>query len=295
VLLGTLYPLFLDALGLGKVSVGPPYFETVFFPLMAPLILLMGLGPFARWKQARMIDFWPRLRWSVGIALVAAVALPLALGRWAPVLAFGVLLGAWAIASSATQLVEHLQHGGGGSQAIPARLRSIPLAKWGMLMAHVGIGVFIFGVAVVKSYETASEVKMRPGERASAGGYDFQLMEFQERRGPNYMAVRATVNVSRNGTPVTVMYPEKRMYLVQKMPMTEAAIDSSIFRDLYVSLGEPVDDVSWIVRVQHKPLVVWIWGGCLMMALGGLLAASDRRYRIRQRENVADTQSAVVA
>ncbi|MBI5109700.1 MAG: heme lyase CcmF/NrfE family subunit [Rhodocyclales bacterium] len=295
VLLGTLYPLFLDALGLGKVSVGPPYFETVFFPLMAPLILLMGLGPFARWKQARMIDFWPRLRWSVGIALVAAVALPLALGRWAPVLAFGVLLGAWAIASSATQLVEHLQHGGGGSQAIPARLRSIPMAKWGMLMAHVGIGVFILGVSVVKSYETASEVKMQPGERASAGGYDFQLMEFQERRGPNYMAVRATVNVSRNGTPVTVMYPEKRMYLVQKMPMTEAAIDSSIFRDLYVSLGEPVDDVSWIVRVQHKPLVVWIWGGCLLMALGGLLAASDRRYRIRQREKMADTRSAVVA
>ena len=294
VLLGTLYPLFLDALGLGKVSVGPPYFESVFFPLMAPLILLMGLGPFARWKQARLLDFWPRLRWSVGAAIVAAVALPLALGRWAPVLAFGVLLGIWAIASSLTQLVEHLLHGGGGSEAIPARLRTIPLAKWGMLVAHVGIGVFILGVAVVKSYESASEVKMRPGERASAGGYEFQLMDLKETRGPNYMAVRATVNVSRNGSPVTVMYPEKRMYLVQKMPMTEAAIDSSIFRDLYVSLGEPVDDVSWIVRVQHKPLVVWIWGGCLLMALGGLLAASDRRYRLRQRENSADARSAVL-
>jgi cytochrome c-type biogenesis protein CcmF len=295
VLLGTLYPLFLDALGLGKVSVGPPYFEAVFFPLMAPLIVLMGLGPFARWKQARFIDFWPRLSWSVGLAVTAAMILPLLLGRWAPVLAFGVLLGIWALASSMTHLIEHIRHGGGGSEAIPARLASIPLAKWGMLVAHVGIGVFILGVAVVKAYETASEVKMRPGERVSAGGYDFQLMNLEETRGPNYMAVRATMNVSREGGAVTVMYPEKRMYLVQQMPMTEAAIDTNMFRDLYVSLGEPVDDGSWIVRVQHKPLVIWIWSGCLLMALGGLLAASDRRYRLRRAEIQPGTQSAVPA
>ena len=294
VLLGTLYPLFLDSLGLGKVSVGPPYFEAVFFPLMAPLILLMGLGPFARWKQARLIDFWPRLRWSVGLALIAAVALPLAIGRWSPMVAFGVLLAVWAIASSVSQLIEHIG-ARGDTQSIPGRLATIPMAKWGMLVAHIGIGVFILGVALVKAYETASEVKMQPGERASAGGYDFQLMSLRETRGANYVAMRATVNVSRNGTPVTVMYPEKRMYLVQRMPMTEAAIDTNIFRDLYVSLGEPVDDVSWIVRVQHKPLVSWIWGGCLLMALGGLMAASDRRYRIRQRENLADARSAIAA
>ena len=294
VLLGTLYPLFLDSLGLGKVSVGPPYFEAVFFPLMAPLVLLMGLGPFARWKQARLIDFWPRLRWAVGFAVVAALVLPLLLGRWSPLVAFGLLLGFWAVASSATVLVEHLRERGGNA-SLGQRLASVPLAKWGMLLAHVGIGVFIFGVCLVKGYETASEVKMQPGERASAGGYDFQLMAIGEVRGANYVAARATVNVSRNGSPVTVMYPEKRMYLVQKMPMTEAAIDTNVFRDLYVSLGEPVDDVSWIVRVQHKPLVSWIWVGCLLMALGGLLAASDRRYRIRQRADVVDTSPAVAA
>ena len=292
VLLGTLYPLFLDSLGLGKVSVGPPYFEAVFFPLMAPLVLLMGLGPFARWKQARMIDFWPRLRWAVGFAVVAAIVLPLLLGRWAPVLAFGLLLGFWAIASSVTVLVEHMRERGGNA-SFGQRLASVPLAKWGMLLAHVGIGVFILGVSMVKGYESASEVKMQPGEKAFAGGYEFQLMAIGEVRGPNYMAARATVNVSRDGKPVTVMHPEKRMYLVQKMPMTEAAIDTNVFRDLYVSLGEPVDNVSWIVRVQHKPLVSWIWVGCLLMALGGLLAASDRRYRIRQRADVADTSSAV--
>jgi cytochrome c-type biogenesis protein CcmF len=292
VLLGTLYPLFLDALGLGKVSVGPPYFEAVFAPLMAPLVLLMGLGPFARWKQARFIDFWPRLRWAVGVAVLAAIALPLVLGRWSPLLAFGLLLGFWAVASSVTVLAQHLRERGGDA-SFGQRLASVPLAKWGMLTAHVGIGVFIFGVTLVKGYETASEVKMRPGETASAGGYDFKLIEIGERRGPNYMAVRATMNVTRDGKPVTVMHPEKRMYFVQKMPMTEAAIDTNLFRDLYVSLGEPVDDVSWIVRVQHKPLISWIWGGCLLMALGGLLAASDRRYRIRQREDVADTRPAV--
>ncbi|MCM2290408.1 MAG: c-type cytochrome biogenesis protein CcmF, partial [Sulfuritalea sp.] len=228
------------------------------------------------------------------VAVVAAIALPLLLGRWAPVLAFGLLLGFWAIASSVTVLVEHMRERGGNA-SFAKRLASVPLAKWGMLLAHVGIGVFILGVSMVKGYETASEVKMQPGEKAFAGGYEFQLMALGEVRGPNYVAARATVNVSRDGKPVTVMYPEKRMYLVQKMPMTEAAIDTNVFRDLYVSLGEPVDNVSWIVRVQHKPLVSWIWVGCLLMALGGLLAASDRRYRIRQRADVADTSSAVTA
>ena len=204
----------------------------------------------------------------------------------------GLLLAFWAVASSLTHLVEHLRERGGDS-SLAQRLKSVPLAKWGMLTAHIGIGVFILGVTMVKGYETASEVKMQPGEKASAGGYEFQLMEIGERRGPNYMAVRATMNVTRGGVPVTVMHPEKRMYFVQKMPMTEAAIDTNVFRDLYVSLGEPVDNVSWIVRVQHKPLVSWVWVGCLLMALGGLLAASDRRYRIRQREEAADTGAAV--
>jgi cytochrome c-type biogenesis protein CcmF len=192
-----------------------------------------------------------------------------------------------------TQLYDHLRERGGNA-GILQRLASVPLAKWGMLTAHVGIGVFILGVTLVKGFETMSEVKMQPGEKATAGGFEFQLMEIGERRGPNYMAVRATMNVTRDGKPVTVMYPEKRMYFVQKMPMTEAAIDTNVFRDLYVSLGEPVDDVSWIVRVQHKPLVSWIWGGCLLMAFGGLLAASDRRYRIRQRAEVAESGSAVM-
>jgi cytochrome c-type biogenesis protein CcmF len=225
--------------------------------------------------------------------VVLAVTLPLLLGRWTPLVAFGVLLGVWAIASSAFVLVEHLRERGVDS-GFASRLASLPLAKWGMLLAHVGIGVFILGVTMVKGYESMNEVRMRPGEKATAGGYDFQMMDIGEVRGPNYVAVRATVNVTRNGTPVTVMYPEKRMYLVQKMPMTEAAIDTGVFRDLYVSLGEPVGDSYWIVRVQHKPLIVWIWGGCLLMAFGGLLAASDRRYRIRQNSELAEPAPAVM-
>jgi cytochrome c-type biogenesis protein CcmF len=274
VLLGTLYPLLLDALGLGKISVGPPYFEAVFVPLMAPAVLLMGLGPLARWKEARPADFWPRLAPAAGLAAVAA-AVPLALGRWSPLAALGLLLATWAVAAGLTPLVA-------GAGNLAARLRSVPLARWGMVAGHVGVGLFILGVTLVKGYESTAEVRMAPGDSTTVGGYGFQFMGVAQERGPNYVAARARIQVSRDGQPLLVMAPEKRMYLVQRMPMTEAALDSGLVRDLYVSLGEAIDDSTWIVRIQHKPFVSWIWLGCLLMAAGGLLAAADRRYRIRR-------------
>jgi cytochrome c-type biogenesis protein CcmF len=167
-----------------------------------------------------------------------------------------------------------------------------------MLLAHAGVGVFIIGVTMVKSYETAIDVRMAPGDTASVGGYTFTFVGIEELNGPNYIAARARVELSRDGQPLGVMHPEKRIHTVQKMPMTEAAIDSGIFRDLYVALGEPVDIQTWILRIQHKPLVGWIWWGCVLMALGGLLAATDRRYRIAARSNAesdATAQSAGIA
>ncbi|MRR08533.1 heme lyase CcmF/NrfE family subunit [bacterium] len=286
VLLGTLYPLLLDALGAGKISVGAPYFDAVFFPLMVPVVLLMGLGPFARWKQARLIDFWPRLAWAVIAAVVLALVVPFILGGFRPLVALGLLLGFWAVFSSVAQILARLRERGaqGDGASLGQRLAAIPRAHWGMVLAHIGIGVFIFGVTLVKGYETASDVKMGPGDTTTAGGYLFKFVSLDNVRGPNYNAARARIEVSRDGKPVTVLEPEKRIYVVQRMPMTEAAIDFGLFRDLYVSMGEPVDDNTWIVRVQHKPLVAWIWGGCLLMALGGLLAASDRRYRLKNRK-----------
>ncbi|HJW27314.1 MAG TPA: heme lyase CcmF/NrfE family subunit [Rhodocyclaceae bacterium] len=284
VLIGTLYPLFLDALDLGKISVGVPYFEAVFTPLMVPLVALVGIGPFASWKAVRQGDFPASLKW-IAVALAAvAVALPFAFGQWSALTAFGLLLGLWCIAGSVAQLWSRVR---GGSAGLGARLAAVPRAQWGMLLAHAGVGVFILGVAMVKSFESSADVRMAAGDSTTVGGYTFTFKGIEEYNGPNYVAARARIEVSRDGSVLKTMAPEKRIYAVQRMPMTEAAIDTGLFRDLYVSLGEAIDADTWIVRVQHKPLVDWIWWGCLLMAFGGLLAVSDRRYRIAARREAA--------
>jgi cytochrome c-type biogenesis protein CcmF len=283
VLLGTLYPLALDALGLGKISVGPPYFETVFVPLMAPALFLMGVGPLARWKQAQIPELASRLRWALGASVVAALVLPFALGRWSAMIAFGLLLAAWVATTSFLQLWQRIAHAQGAAGAW-ARLRSAPRAHYGMLLAHFGIAVFVVGVTLVKGYESEKDVRMEPGDTVEVGGYVFRFDGARQVQGPNYIAARATIQASRNGKPVATLHPEKRVYTVQSMPMTEAAIDTGLTRDLYVSLGDQVDATGWIVRAQYKPFIDWIWGGCLLMALGGLLAASDRRYRLAAKK-----------
>jgi len=276
VLLGTLYPLFLDALGLGKLSVGPPYFEAVFVPLMVPLVLLAGFGPFARWKNAHWNEIFARLRWVIVAALLTGLLLPLAFGKWSVLTAMGSMLGMWLILASVANLFQRVKS---GNATLFARLAAVPRARWGMLLAHAGVGVFILGVTMVKGFESNSDVKMQIGDTTTVGGYSFKFTGLEEYKGPNFIAARGRMEVSRDGKVLRVMAPEKRLYSVQGMPMTEAAIDTGLFRDLYVSLGEAIDEQTWIVRVQHKPLVDWIWFGCLMMALGGALAASDRRYR----------------
>ncbi|HZR68703.1 MAG TPA: heme lyase CcmF/NrfE family subunit [Burkholderiales bacterium] len=294
VLLGTLYPLALDAMGLGKISVGPPYFETVFVPLMAPALFLMGIGPLARWKKAELPELAKRLRWAFGASVVAALLLPLALGRWSALVALGLALAAWIAATSVLQLWQRTAHAA-GTQAAWARLKSTPRAHYGMLLAHLGVAVFVVGVTLVKGYESEQDVRMEPGDTATVGGYLFRFDGARETQGPNYIAARAAIRVERDGQPVTTLYPEKRLYTVQNMPMTEAAIHPGLTRDLYVSLGDQVGATGWIVRAQVKPFVDWIWSGCLLMALGGLIAASDRRYRLaarKEREERAATAAA---
>ena len=290
VLLGTLYPLFLDALGLGKISVGPPYFDTVFVPLMTPAIFLMGIGPLAQWKKASLPDLAMRLRWAFGVSLVTALSLPFVLGKWTPFISLGLLLAIWIVTTAAINLRERLTHVDGSS--LLGRLAAVPRSYWGMLLAHCGIAVFIVGVTMVKGFEAEKDVRMNVGETATIGGYTFRFDGAQELRGPNYIAARGTFRVSQDGRDVTVMYPEKRLYTVQNQTMTEAAIDSGLLRDLYVSLGEPLEDGAWSVRLYHKPFVDWIWGGCLIMALGGVLAISDRRYRLAWRREEADVPAA---
>jgi len=284
VFLGTIFPLAADALNLGKYSVGPPYFEIVFVLVMAPALFLMGIGPLARWKKASLPDLAVRLRWAFAASLVAGLVLPFAMGRWGALVAFGLLLAAWVAASGIVQLYEKIRNAAGGASAW-TRLRSTPRATYGMLLAHFGVAVFVTGVTLVKGYDTERDVRMEPGDTTELGGYTFRLDGVRDVQGPNYVAARAQIQVSKNGRAVTTLYPEKRIYTVQNMPMTEAAIDPGFTRDLYVSLGDSVSATAWIVRVQHKPFIDWIWGGCLLMALGGALAASDRRYRVAARRS----------
>jgi len=284
VLLGTLYPLFLDALNLGKISVGPPYFDAVFVPLMTPAVFLMGIGPLARWKEASLPELAVRLKWALGVSLITALLLPFVMGRWTPLVAFGLLLAAWIIATSAVALKYRLSRHDGN---LWARLGAQPRSYYGMLLAHCGVAVFIIGVTLVKGYETERDVRMAVGDSVMAGGYAFRFDGVQEVTGPNYRGARGAIDVSRDGRHIEVLHPEKRVYNVQQMPMTEAAIDTGIFGDLYVSLGESVSGGAWSVRVYHKPFVTWIWGGCIIMALGGLLALCDRRYRVPARRSEA--------
>ncbi|MFA7351723.1 MAG: heme lyase CcmF/NrfE family subunit [Methylotenera sp.] len=280
VLFGTLYPLFLDALGLGKISVGPPYFDTVFAPLMAPALFLMGVGPIARWKQATLPELAMRLRWAFGISVATAVILPLLLGHWTPMIGLGLFLAFWIFATTANLVYQRLR---GSDQSLMARIKSNSYSWWGMVIAHLGIAVFTLGVTVVKGFESEIAVRMSPGDVAHLAGFDFTFEGVTEIEGPNYSASRGHIRITKNGIERTLINPEKRLYHVQNMPMTEAGISPSVIHDLYASLGEPLDGGAWSVRIYHKPMVEWVWFGCLMMAFGGLLAISDRRYRLKSR------------
>ncbi|HUW51745.1 MAG TPA: heme lyase CcmF/NrfE family subunit [Sulfuricella sp.] len=273
VLLGTLYPLFLDALGLGKISVGAPYFNAVFVPLVTPLLFLIGIGPLARWKQANVPELARRLKWGFAASVVVALLLPLTLGAWKPMVSLGYLLALWIVITVAIGVQARLRTGAGWSANF-----------YGMHLAHFGVAVTVIGITMVSAYETERNVRMNEGDTATLQGYTFLFKGTKNLDGPNYKAARGTLEVSRDGKPVTILYPEKRTYSASGMPFTESAIDYGLTRDLYAALGEPLDGGAWSVRLFHKPFVVWIWIGAVLMALGGLLAITDRRYRIASRK-----------
>jgi cytochrome c-type biogenesis protein CcmF len=273
VLLGTLYPLLIDALGLGKLSVGPPYFNTVFVPIMLPLLVLVAAGPVARWKHAEIGAILRKLWPAALVAVLAGIGLPLLAGAWHAYVALALALAVWIVAAIILQAAERFKTGR-------------PTASWwGMQLAHFGLAAFVVGVAVVSTYEEERDVRMSPGETVTVGGHTFKFLGVHDVRGPNYTAARGSFELSKDGKPLRTLYPEKRNYDTSAMPMTEAAIDAGFTRDVYVSLGEPLEGEAWAVRVYFKPFVDWIWGGCLLMALGGLLAAADRRYRIRVKQS----------
>ncbi len=270
VLLGTIYPLIMDALNLGKISVGPPYFNSVFVPIMLPVMGLMALGPLSNWKSADLKTILKKL-WIVSVVgLVLAVLIPFVMGELTLLTGIGFFFAFWLIGSIAYQVVTRVRAGGG-----------ITRSYWGMQLAHFGIAVFVIGVTMVGAYQQEKDVKMESNDEVMVGGYKIVMKSVDKVAGPNYQAARGYFDLIKGDKVLRTLTPEKRTYFSSAMPMTEAAIDTGLTRDVYVSLGEPLEGQSWAVRVYYKPFVDWIWGGCLLMALGGLFVLLDRRYRLR--------------
>lgn len=277
VLIGTLFPLFADALDLGKFSVGPPYFGVLFTVLMLPLVLVIPFGPLLRWQRDNVgkVSVW-LLPWA-GLALLAGVVTFFTWPQGTLKTAAGVAAGVWVAAGTLRFVWNRWRQGG----------RFTP-EMTGMIVAHLGVAVFVFGVLMLESLKLERDVAMRPGSVVESLGYRFEFQSVETVRGPNYIADRATVIASSNGREIATLHPERRMYKSGGMPMTETAISSNLVRDLYIALAEPLDDQgSWAVRVHVKPFVRWIWLGAVLMAVGGFIVAMDKRFRPKRREEEA--------
>ena len=273
VLLGTLYPLLVDALGYGKISVGPPYFNAVFVPIMSILFIIMGIGPMIRWKKAKQGELRKKLVSPSVVSIAFGLLFPFLYGgEFNALVAMGITLASWVFLVVVKDLVNQY------------KLRStLSLSQWGMTLAHAGIAVAIVGVTLVSSYESETNVKMAVNEKVEISGYRIEFNGIKHVEGPNYSAEQGQIKVYKGDDFVALLQPERRAYRVQTMGMTEAGIDGGLFRDIYVALGDPLDGGAWAIRVHYKPFVRWIWLGAIFMALGGILAMMDKRYRARSR------------
>jgi len=292
VLLGTLYPLIADALGLGKVSVGPPYFNAVFLPLMSPLALLVGVSALVGWKRAKFADVVSRLRWVAIVALVVGGLLPFVLeGSWNWLAIVGSVFAVWVLAGSMLDVLHRLR----SKRDRIAALRSIPAGTWGMTLAHLGLGVWVLGVTFTSLFSVEKDVRLAPGQTTDIGGYDFTFQGVEPLNGSNYKSDTGRVLVEKNGRQIALLTPEKRLYPSQRSVMTEAAVDHTPRRDLYVALGEPIGERDWALRFYYKPMMRLVWFGGLLMFFGGIVAASDRRYRLERKPATATSPAGSVA
>jgi cytochrome c-type biogenesis protein CcmF len=278
VALGTLYPLFTDAFG-RKISIGPPYFDLVFSVIMLPLVALMGIGPLARWKEDESQSVLRRML-VPGVAAVLAFVLCATLApRFSAMACVSFAFAAWLLCGIVDGYRDRLRHAS-GLTSTAAKWKQIPIAYHGMQIAHLGVVAFILGVTAVKSFEQEYDIALSVGQSKSVAGVDIKFLGVSDVPGPNYNAKVGKFSVSKEGVELRTLKPERRFYASNRaMPMTEAAIDRGLRRDIYVSLGDDLGGGSWTVRVHYKPLVNWIWLGCVIMALGGLLGALDPRYR----------------
>jgi cytochrome c-type biogenesis protein CcmF len=278
VLLGTLFPLIADALDIGKISVGPPYFNLLFVPLTWLLLVFVAIGPLMNWKRQDMSRVLLPLVKVLVAAVVAAIAVPLMFfGNWPWTVGLSAGLCIWVLGALMVDIGRKTRH----ADSMLKGIKKLTRSYWGMQFGHIGLLVMVMGVAVTSEYSIERDVRMVPGDIEQIGEYQYRFDGVEDRMGPNYRSQYGTITVSR-GNWSTTLHPEKRVYRMESNPMTEAGISTSLWRDVYVALGEPLDQGAWAVRLYHKPLVVWIWLGALIMSIGGLLSILDKRYRIRR-------------
>ena len=276
VLFGTLFPLIMDALGAGKYSVGPPYFNAVFVPLMALLVPFMGLGPVSRWKRDSVRRWQSELLVPAVVAVLCGLTLPLFNADYNLWVALAVALAAWLVLGLSRDLWYRVR----GAVSLTAGLRRVTPSYWGMFLAHLGFAACVTGIVATSQYNIEHDLKMSPGDTETLAGYEFHFVELVPVRGPNFLADEARVEVYRNGEFVARLAPQKRRYMATGQVMTEAAIDPGLFRDLYVAMGEPIgEDGAWAIRLHYKPMVRWMWLGAILMGLGGFTTVFDKRYR----------------
>jgi cytochrome c-type biogenesis protein CcmF len=264
VLLGTLYPLILDALGGDKISVGPPYFNSVFVPLMVPLTVAMGVGPLCLWRKTPLPIFLRRAIFPFALAVMSSLFLILIFTWQIPFkVALGIVLASWIILTTLQALLLQIRKYG---------FNNLPRRRWGMVFAHIGIAVCIIGVTLTSYYKIEREVTMQVGDTVAVANYNFRLLAVNDLQGPNYTGADAQFSVIKNNNLITVLDAQKRLYTVEQIATSVAAIDAGLFRDLYVALGDPLANNAWSVRIYYKPFVRWIWLGGLLMLLGGVMA-----------------------
>ncbi len=290
ILLGTLYPLVIDALEMGKISVGPPYFNAVFIPLMAPLAAFVGIGIRARWRKDNLGRLFKLIGIRLAISMILGLLLPFLLPHYSFSVMVAITLAVWVTISNLDGIADHFRQRGTTLQTAT----SIPLGFYGMTLAHLGIGVFIIGIALTSEYTIEKDVRMSPGKVVELGDYQFKLTDINTISGPNYRAHQGVFHVISSDGSQIELQSQKRIYTVRNMPMTEAGIDASITRDLFIAMGEPLGEPkTWSVRVYVKPFVRWIWLGGVLMAFGGFIATLDPRYRkLSARNKIVSKQTA---
>ncbi|WP_064605394.1 heme lyase CcmF/NrfE family subunit [Photobacterium sp. J15] len=280
VLIGTLLPLIHKQIGLGSVSIGVPFFNTLFTWLMIPFAFILGIGPLVRWKRDKVSNIRKQLIVSAAVTIpVSVLSIVLFADTMEPLAILGLLMAVWIVIMHGFELYGRATH----RHSLMTGLRKLGRSHWAMVLGHIGLAVSLIGITLVSNYDLERDVRLAPGETVQVEGYDFNFVGLRDADGPNYDGYIADFHITRNGKFVTMLHAEKRFYSVAGSMMTEAAIDSGVTRDLYVAMGEKLGDGAWAVRIYYKPFVNWIWFGAVLMALGGAIAISDKRYRFRKK------------